>query len=148
MTVKRSTDLLDVLDRVLDRGIVIEAWAGVSLAGIHLVDVEARILVASCPTYVSLADAVAAAAPVVTPALAAPRAAAASSPLRTADSLPTREIGRPRRPPGRRRSAPRATGPRTWVCDHGCTFRRSGRWRQAVIPCPYDKGSRCPVRTA
>jgi hypothetical protein len=56
MRIQRSANVLDVMERVLDRGVVIEAWVGVSLAGIHLVDVEARVLVASIATYVKLAD--------------------------------------------------------------------------------------------
>ena len=32
-----GTSLIDVLDRVLDKGIVIDAWVRVSLVGIHLV---------------------------------------------------------------------------------------------------------------
>lgn len=59
MAIERSTELLDVLERVLDRGVVIDAWVTVSLAGVRLIDVEARILVASVSTYLRLADAVA-----------------------------------------------------------------------------------------
>ena len=50
MAVERSpsgSSLIDVLDRVLDKGIVIDAWVRVSLVGIDLVTVEARIVVAS-----------------------------------------------------------------------------------------------------
>jgi gas vesicle structural protein len=50
--------LIDVLDRVLDKGIVIDAWVRVSLAGVDLVTLEARILVASFETYLTQADAV------------------------------------------------------------------------------------------
>ena len=45
MPVERAaggTSLIDVLDRVLDKGIVIDAWVRVSLVGIDLVTVEAR----------------------------------------------------------------------------------------------------------
>ena len=50
MTVERATgatSLIDVLDRVLDKGIVIDTGIRVSLVGIDLVTVEARIVVAS-----------------------------------------------------------------------------------------------------
>ena len=50
MAVERApggSSLIDVLDRVLDKGIVIDAWVRVSLVGIDLVTVEARIVVAS-----------------------------------------------------------------------------------------------------
>ena len=52
MAVERTpsgSSLIDVLDRVLDKGIVIDAWVRVSLVGIDLVTVEARIVVASPP---------------------------------------------------------------------------------------------------
>jgi hypothetical protein len=45
-----GTSLLDVLDRVLDKGIVIDAWVYVSLVGITTVIVEPRVPVISEPT--------------------------------------------------------------------------------------------------
>jgi len=49
--------LIDVFDRVLDKGIVIDGWARISLVSIDLViTVEARIVVASLATYLSYAD--------------------------------------------------------------------------------------------
>ena len=53
-----GTRLLDVLDRVLDKGIVIDAWVRISLVGIDLITVEARVVVASIDTYLKYADAV------------------------------------------------------------------------------------------
>jgi len=47
---------IDVVDRVLDKGIVIDAWMRISLAGIDLITVEARIVVASIDTYLKYAD--------------------------------------------------------------------------------------------
>lgn len=47
---------IDVLDRVLDRGIVIDAWVRVSLSGIDLVTIEARVVVASIETYLEYAE--------------------------------------------------------------------------------------------
>ena len=52
-----GTSLIDVLDRVLDKGIVIDAWVRVSLVGIDLITVEARVVVASIDTYLRYADA-------------------------------------------------------------------------------------------
>ena len=46
-----GTSVIDVLDRVLDKGIVIDAWARVSLIGIDLITVDARVVVASIETY-------------------------------------------------------------------------------------------------
>jgi gas vesicle structural protein len=61
MAVERApagTSLIDVLDRVLDKGIVIDAYVRVSLVGIDLVSVEARIVVASVETYLKFAEAI------------------------------------------------------------------------------------------
>ena len=52
-----SSSLIDVLDRVLDKGIVIDAWMRVALAGLDLVEVEARVVVASIHTYLAQARA-------------------------------------------------------------------------------------------
>jgi gas vesicle structural protein len=63
MPVERSTggtSLIDVLDRVLDKGIVIDAWVRVSLVGIDLITVEARVVVASIDTYIKYSEAVSA----------------------------------------------------------------------------------------
>ena len=60
MPVERAaggTSLIDVLDRVLDKGIVIDAWVRVSLVGIDLITVEARVVVASIDTYLRYAEA-------------------------------------------------------------------------------------------
>ena len=58
MRVERSpntSSLLDVLDRVLDKGIVIDARVRLSLVGIELVTVEAHVIVASFSTYLGYA---------------------------------------------------------------------------------------------
>jgi gas vesicle structural protein len=71
MPVERSagtTSLIDVLDRVLDKGIVIDAWVRVSLVGIDLITVEARIVVASIDTYLKYSEAVGQVASVSKPA--------------------------------------------------------------------------------
>jgi gas vesicle structural protein len=51
--VPAGSSLIDVLDRVLDKGIVIDAAVVVSPAGIDLASVKARIIVASVETYLS-----------------------------------------------------------------------------------------------
>ena len=68
-----GTSLIDVLDRVLDKGIVIDAWVRISLVGIDLITVEARVVVASIDTYLKYAEAIGITAPVSRPALEAPR---------------------------------------------------------------------------
>jgi hypothetical protein len=81
MPVERSsgtTSLIDVLDRVLDKGIVIDAWVRVSLVGIDLITVEARIVVASIDTYLKYSEAVGQVAPVSRPAAELPAATEAS----------------------------------------------------------------------
>ena len=60
MPVERASaanSLVEVLDRVLDKGIVIDAWVRVSVVGIDLITVEARIVVASINTYMKHFDA-------------------------------------------------------------------------------------------
>jgi hypothetical protein len=70
MPVERTpggTSLIDVLDRVLDKGIVIDAWVRVSLVGIDLITVEARIVVASIDTYLRYAEAMGITQPIARP---------------------------------------------------------------------------------
>src|SRR5262245_57474411 len=70
MPVERApggTSLIDVLDRVLDKGIVIDAWVRVSLVGIDLITVEARVVVASIDTYLKYSEAVGATPPTARP---------------------------------------------------------------------------------
>ena len=62
-----STSVLDILDRVLDKGIVIDAWMRVSVMGIDLITVEARVVVASIDTYLRYAEAMGITAPIARP---------------------------------------------------------------------------------
>jgi hypothetical protein len=74
------SNLAEVLDRILDRGIVIDAWARVSLVGIEILTIEARVVVASVDTFVHYAEeitkieAAAIGAPAAPPAAPAPTA--------------------------------------------------------------------------
>jgi hypothetical protein len=54
----RPSSLADVLDVVLDKGIVIDAYVRVALLGIELVTVDARVVIASVDTYLRFAEAV------------------------------------------------------------------------------------------
>ena len=58
MPLKRSRDvsMVDLIDRVLDKGIVIDYWARVSLLGVDLAEIDARVVVASIDTHVHYAD--------------------------------------------------------------------------------------------
>src|SRR5262245_31849712 len=54
MTIDRvppSYSVVEIIDHVLDKGVVIDAWLRMSAAGIELVSVHARIVVASITTY-------------------------------------------------------------------------------------------------
>ncbi|TMC72849.1 MAG: gas vesicle synthesis protein GvpA [Chloroflexi bacterium] len=51
-----SASFVDVLDRVLDKGIVIDGWARVAVAGIDLMTVDGWVVVASIDTYLKYAD--------------------------------------------------------------------------------------------
>lgn len=108
MAVERAaggTSLIDVLDRVLDKGIVIDAWVRVSLVGIDLITVEARVVVASIDTYLKYSEAVSLVAPVSRPASELPShedVLAENAALR-AELAATRG----RRPPRARRRVPK-----------------------------------------
>jgi hypothetical protein len=54
----RPSSLADVLDVVLDKGIVIDAYVRVALVGIELLTIDARIVIASVDTYLRFAEAV------------------------------------------------------------------------------------------
>jgi gas vesicle structural protein len=48
--------LIEVLDRVLDKGIVIDGWGRVAVAGIDLIGIEGWVVVASIQTYLQYAE--------------------------------------------------------------------------------------------
>ncbi|GGO95339.1 gas vesicle structural protein GvpA [Wenjunlia tyrosinilytica] len=52
-----SSSLYDVLELVLDRGLVIDVFVRVSLVGIEILKIDARIVVASVDTYLRFAEA-------------------------------------------------------------------------------------------
>jgi gas vesicle structural protein len=54
----RPSGLADVIDIILDKGLVIDAYVRVSLVGIELLTIDARIVIASVDTYLRFADAV------------------------------------------------------------------------------------------
>src|SRR5436190_22368428 len=53
-----SSGLYDVLDLILDKGIVIDAFVRVSLVGIELLTVDLRVVIASVDTYLRYAEGV------------------------------------------------------------------------------------------
>ena len=50
--------LAELLNVILDKGIVIDAWARVSVVGIEILTIEARVVVASVETYLRYAEAI------------------------------------------------------------------------------------------
>jgi hypothetical protein len=54
----RPSGLADVIDIILDKGLVIDAYVRVSLVGIELLTIDARIVIASVDTYLRFAEAV------------------------------------------------------------------------------------------
>jgi len=52
------TGLADVIDTILDKGLVIDAYVRVSLVGIEVLAIDARIVIASVDTYLRFAEAV------------------------------------------------------------------------------------------
>jgi hypothetical protein len=61
MTINKSlasSSLAEVIDRILDKGVVVDAFIRVALVGIELIAVEIRVVVASVETYLRYAEAV------------------------------------------------------------------------------------------
>jgi hypothetical protein len=54
----RPSSLADVLEVVLDKGIVIDAYVRVAVVGIELLTIDARVVIASVDTYLRFAEAV------------------------------------------------------------------------------------------
>jgi len=54
----RPSSLADVLDLILDKGLVIDAYVRISAVGIELLTIDARIVIASVDTYLHFAEAV------------------------------------------------------------------------------------------
>src|SRR5438067_10854831 len=53
-----STSVAELVSEILDKGIVIDAWARISVIGLELLTVEARVVVASVETYLRYAEAI------------------------------------------------------------------------------------------
>ena len=63
-----STSLAEVIDRILDKGVVVDAWVRVSLVGIELLAIDARVVIAGVDTFLKYAEAVGLTAAAATPA--------------------------------------------------------------------------------
>ena len=73
---ERPATLVDVLDRVLDKGIVIDSWERYALGGIELMTVKGHAVVASIDTYLQRAEAIGEATGLAAPVAPPPVAAA------------------------------------------------------------------------
>ncbi|PYN61703.1 MAG: hypothetical protein DMD90_22395 [Candidatus Rokuibacteriota bacterium] len=117
--------LIDVLDRVLDKGLVIDVSLSVSLAGIDIVGVETQIVVASIQTYEGLAS--------------------NGAETRTTTRLALRQSGRS---VATADAASRRRRPRRTVnarCQHGCTFVMKRDALPSTVTCPFDGSRMCSV---
>jgi gas vesicle structural protein len=140
-----SSSILDVLERVLDRGIVIDAWVGVSLAGIRLLELDTRIIVASLDTYLRRGQELSSVVWANRPALKVVSATVTADPEPAIAPLP------PRRRQRRRKLNPQPTSAALPTlrlrCERGCTFdcSKTDDAPPASMACPYRKRTRCRV---
>ena len=58
-----SSGLAEVLDRILDKGLVLDAWVRGSLLGLEILTIEARVVLAGVETYLKYAEAIGLTAP-------------------------------------------------------------------------------------
>lgn len=78
-----ASGLAEVLNVILEKGIVIDAWVRVSIIGIEIVTIEARVVIASVDTYLRYAEAIG-----LTTLAAAPRRAETIAPPAGLPGLP------------------------------------------------------------
>lgn len=57
-TSTQGSSLAELVDRILDKGLVVDAWVRVSLVGIELLALETRATIASVDTFLKYAEAV------------------------------------------------------------------------------------------
>jgi gas vesicle structural protein len=53
-----SSSIVEVIDRILDKGVVVDAFVRISLVGIEVLAIEARVVAASVETYLKYAEAI------------------------------------------------------------------------------------------
>ena len=51
-----ASSLAEVLDRILDKGVVVDVWARISLVGIEILTIESRVVVASVDTFLHYSE--------------------------------------------------------------------------------------------
>ena len=128
----RQATFVDVLERVLAKGVVIDAQIEIAVAGITLIGVRAFVVVASLETYRKYSELLTLPAPAVT-----------SLPL-TLSRPPVKARAKRQVPARPRRAALVLT------CDNGCTFRRppARSGHADTVACPYRPGVVCSLRSA
>ena len=130
---RQPPSVVDVLDRVLDKGVVVIANVGVSVIGLRLIDLDARVVVSSIDTYVSRSDTI--------------EAVAYARPLRRTRAQEPRANAVPPPPRRRRRMVPGHLKRVVSVirCADGCSFERStvSVAADGTLACPYRRGVRC-----
>ena len=130
--VRAPVDVREVLDRVLDRGIVVDAWLRVSVIGLRLIDVDARVVVASFRTYVLEGDRIAGHDTVARPMRV-------EGPAKRPALRPARRRRRPR--PAAQ--SPAAASKVMLRCAEGCTFLRASK--RSPLRCTFDRTRACAV---
>jgi hypothetical protein len=75
-----TPNLAEMLDRILDNGIVIDAWIRIHVIGIDLIAIEARVVIASIESYLNYARAIGLIVDTTTPSMLPP---AAGMPIRS-----------------------------------------------------------------
>ena len=125
--VASQDSLLDVLDRVLDKGLVIDASLRASVSGIEIIGVEARVVVASIQTYEGLAS-------------TAAEARTTIRPLRRRSVTPAVATD-----PAARRRRRRIRDTVNARCEHGCTFVMKRDALASTVTCPFDGSRMCPI---
>jgi hypothetical protein len=131
---------VDVLDRVLDKGIVVDIAAEISLLGLDLVGIEAQIVVASVQTYIERTG----------PSEGARVPPATASPPRSRAPARRRARARGAGHARRRARADQGASPLAAVlrCASGCTFAGrsvASRPGPATVGCPFRRGEVCRV---
>jgi hypothetical protein len=132
MAVQRSLttkSYADVLERVLDKGVVVDARLSISLAGIGLIGFDALVGVASIPAFVKFSR-------------AEERDGATFPPPETRPQT-ERPIRTTRGPRGARH--PLRSSPPLLRCPQGCTFEGAGA-QPVTTPCPYRPRRVCVLQ--
>jgi gas vesicle structural protein len=56
-TLNASSSRAEVIELILTKGIIVDAWASIALIGLRLIEIDVKLLIASLDTYTKYADA-------------------------------------------------------------------------------------------